>query len=47
MPKIADRNANPYDWAEPRAWTCPRCQVESITHTNAPKCPKCGAREDE
>jgi rubrerythrin len=38
---------NAFDWLPARTWTCPRCAAELETREPDPRCPLCGAREDE
>lgn len=36
-----------WDWVPPRLVECKRCGYTALTRHPAPKCPRCGAREDE
>jgi rubrerythrin len=36
-----------WDWLAPRFWTCPGCAAVMLTRSPSPRCPRCGAQEDE
>lgn len=36
-----------FAWLPPTLWRCPRCGSTILTREAAPRCRRCGAREDE
>ena len=38
---------SPFAWLPARPWTCPRCLSVLLARESAPRCPRCGAHEDE
>jgi len=39
--------ADPFDWAEAREWTCPRCGAAQTTGDASSRCPRCGFTESD
>ncbi len=44
---IPPARRDPFDWAEPEVWVCPRCMVTLVTKEGSPRCPRCGFKESD